>query len=118
MYTEEDEFYVEYQFDLELNRLNKRVADDIMLQVAKSVRTLPIRDGKTQLLGGVCLIGEPTYFMVEYMNESDYYPMLLRLTITDVDTYLDLMNLSKTIKNEPKRIKARNRPTTKRYNKG
>lgn len=118
MYTEEDEFYIEYQFDLELSRLNKRVADDIMLQVAKSVRTLPIRDGKTQLLGGVCLIGEPTYFMVEYMNESDYYPLLLRLTITDVDTYLDLMNLSKTIKNDTKRIKARNRATTKRYNKG
>lgn len=117
MYTEDDEFYIEYQFDVELSKLNKNVANDIMFQVAKSIRTLPIKNSITQLIGGVCLIGEPTYFVVEYMNEKNYYPMMLKLTITDVDTYLDLMNLSKTIKNEPKRIKGRSRIKAKNYNK-
>lgn len=117
MYSEEVSFYIEYWFDVQLNKLDKSVADNIMHQIGKSIRSLPKKNSSSQLIGGVCLIKEPVYFMIEYMNEHNYDTLLLNLTITDVDTYLDLMNLSKTIKNDSKKIKRRRRNTIKVDNK-
>jgi len=119
MSSEEIEWYVEYRFDMEMDKLDKPIADDIARQVYSAIRSnsLPQRDSVSQLLGGVCLIGEPTYFMVEYMNEKNYCIILLNLTITGVDTYLDLMNLSKTLKNDSKNTNRRRRNTVKINNK-
>jgi hypothetical protein len=117
MSTEENEFYVDYWFDVELSRLDGALAKDIMRQLGKIMRTLPEKEDVSQVIGGVSLIGEPVYFMVEYLNERNYEPVLEKLSIVDVDTYLDLMNLSKTIKNDPQTIKRRRRNTTKVYNK-
>jgi len=117
MSTEENEFYVEYWFDVELSKLDSSLANDIMRQMGRTVRTLPKRNYVTQVIGGVSLISEPVYFMIEYINEHNQDTLLLKITITDVDTYLDLMNLSKTIKNDSKTIKRRRRNTVKVYNK-
>lgn len=114
MYTEESSFYIDYKFDIELSKLSEELENDIILQIGKSIRTLPKKDYSHQYIGGVSFIGgEPTYFMIEYLNEQKRELVLLKLTIVDVDVYLDLMNLSKTIKNDSKTIKRRRRNTTK-----
>jgi hypothetical protein len=117
MYTEESSFYIDYKFDIELSKLSEELENDIILQIGKSIRILPKKDSSHQYIGGVSFIGEPVYFMIEYINEYNREAVLLTLTIIDVDVYLDLINLSKTIKNDSKNITRRRRNTVKVDNK-
>jgi hypothetical protein len=117
MYTEETSFYIDYKFDIELSKLSEDLENEIIRQIGKSIKTLPKRNYTTQYIGGVSLIGEPVYFMIEYINEYNREAVLMKLTITDSDTYLDLINISKTIKNDSKNIKRRRRNTVKVDNK-
>lgn len=114
MSTEEIEFYIEYGFDVELVKLNRNVADDILFQMSRVVEKLPKNNKKEQYIGGVSLKdNNPTYFMVEYWNAFSDPVYLMKLYIIDVDDYLDLINLNRTIKNELQRTKKRRRAKIK-----
>jgi hypothetical protein len=104
MYLEKSSFYIERLFDDQLSVLSYRLEADIMRQITSCIESLPKKDFNTQVIGGVSFSEEkPTYFFIEYEKEDFYETTLINLTITDCDTYLDLINLKKTIKYERKR---------------
>ena len=97
-YTEEIEFGMHTDFEKKLRDQPDDVIDDIIEDIAHVLESLPKRDDFTQFIGGVCLLKDPIYYVLEYFNEQEKFPVLVDLHFTDVDEYLDLINESNTIK--------------------
>ena len=54
-------------------------------------------DDLVQYIGGVCNIGEPIFYVIEYYYEEGFYTSILDFHEIDSDEYLDLINKEKTI---------------------
>lgn len=114
MSSEEVEFYFDYRVDAKLNHISVALDKDITEKISKAVveNRLNKTKGVTDVIGGVSFAEkEPIYFMFEYLNEG--YILLCDFHIVEVDTYLDLINLSKAIEYESKKIRKRSRKKVK-----
>jgi len=85
-------------FERKLRSQPDEIIDRIIDDIAEVLESLPKRDDFTQFIGGVCLSADPIYYVLEYFNEQEKFPVLVDLHFTDVDEYLDLINESNTIK--------------------
>jgi hypothetical protein len=86
-------------FALKVRLLPKKEAVDIARQIDDSFETLPITDGWTKKIGGVCNIAEePLYFELEYIYQPDESPAYLDINIIEVDDYLDYVIEKKILK--------------------
>ena len=117
MSLEEIEFYFDFRVDAKLNHVSVALDKDITEKISKAVigNRLNKTDGVTDVIGGVSFVEkEPIYFMLEYLNEE--YILICDFHIVEVDTYLDLINLSKSIEYESKKIRKRSRKKVKSDN--
>lgn len=96
-YTEEIEFGMHPDFEKKLKDQPGSIIDSIIDDIASVLETLPINNDISQFIGGVCLVSNPIYYVLEYFNEEEKFTVLVDLHFTDVDEYLDLINESKTI---------------------
>jgi len=107
-YTEENSnigVSLTQDFHFSLHSLDWDVRVDIMKQLSSVLKWMTVSlDDETYYVGGVSLIMEPFFFVIEYYNDpqSAYTdtPMidLVDILEIDCDQYLDLINESNTIK--------------------
>ena len=71
--------------------------EEILLQMDTYEDLLPIKDGQTQTVGGIVQHDEPLFFELTYIKQPGEMTLFLEINETDCDTYLDYMNLNKTL---------------------
>ena len=92
-----DEHFIEL---LEQLPLKKRI--DILYQISTIVDDIDEVNGWTQVIAGVCTRGEPMYFLLELLKQTNEKPTLLDIYLLDVDEFLDHYLESNTINNYDK----------------
>jgi hypothetical protein len=92
-------------FHFTLHTFDWDIRVDIMKQLSSVLEWMTVSlDGETYYVGGVSLVKEPFFFVIEYYNDplTAYTdtPMidLVDILEIDCDQYLDLINESNTIK--------------------
>ena len=92
-------------FHFTLHTFDWDICVDIMKQLSSVLEWMTVSlDGETYYVGGVSLVKEPFFFVIEYYNDplTAYTdtPMidLVDILEIDCDQYLDLINESNTIK--------------------
>ena len=92
-------------FHFTLHTFDWDIRVDIMKQLSSVLEWMTVSlDDETYYVGGVSLVGEPFFFVIEYYNDplTAYTdtPMidLVDILEIDCDQYLDLINESNTIK--------------------
>lgn len=107
-YTEESSnvgVLLTQDFHFTLHTFDWDIRVDIMTQLSSVLEWMTVSlDDETYYVGGVSLVKEPFFFVIEYYNDpSTAYtdtPMidLVDILEIDCDQYLDLINESNTIK--------------------
>jgi len=72
-------------------------SDDILTQLVEVTDYLPIEDRWAQQMVGVVKGKSPLFFRIEFLNTAGELPLLLDFESIDSDTYLDYVNLNKSI---------------------
>ena len=86
-------------FAIKVRLLPNKEAVDIASQIDYNFERLPLTDGWTEKIGGVCNVNEePLYFEVEYIHQPDESPAYLDMQIIELDDYLDYVIEKKILK--------------------
>ena len=88
-----DDFFID-----ELVLLPYNVGLDIMMQIGKSSKHLPVKENWSQLVGGVTKGEDTFYFELEYIKPDKDHIIYLNIYPIDCDRYLDYINLNKYLK--------------------
>tara|TARA_R110000787_G_scaffold29793_1_gene80585 strand:- start:819 stop:1202 length:384 start_codon:yes stop_codon:yes gene_type:complete len=110
-YTEEIEKRLEdnyYHYELEelvlqqLEDMPSEYSIPIAIMLEDNVNTLPIIDEYTQILGGVLKLDVPFFFEIEFIHETNDYPIFIKINEINSDKFLDYMLEEQILKsNEP-----------------
>ena len=74
----------------------------IAMLLEQNVNSLPMMDDYTQILGGVLKLKIPFFFEVEFIHETNEFPIFIEINEIDSDAYLDYMLDKQILKsNEP-----------------
>ncbi len=98
-YLEDD--WVDYEINgsmfMALAEFEKNQTEEILLQMDTFEGCLPVRNGQTQMVGGIVREGEPMFFELTYMKQEGEVTLFLEISETDCDTYLDYINDKKIL---------------------
>ena len=98
-YTKDD--WVEYEIDgsmfIALAELDKEQTEEVLLQMDTYEECLPVKNAQTQTVGGIISHETPFFFELTYMKQEGEMTIFLEIAQTDCDTYLDYINLNKTL---------------------
>lgn len=83
-------------FEYKVRSYSVEVHSDIIDNVLYSIELFSDND-MVQYIGGVCNIGEPMFYVIEYYHEEGFYTSILDFHEIECDEYLDLINEEKTI---------------------
>jgi hypothetical protein len=72
--------------------------EEILLQMDTYEDLLPIKEGQTQMVGGIVEHEEPLFFELTYIKQPGEMTLFLEINETDCDTYLDYILEKKTLK--------------------
>ncbi len=98
-YTKDDwsEYEINGSMFMALAEYTEEQTDEILLQMDTYEDLLPIKEAQTQMIGGIVQHDEPLFFELTYIKQPGEMTLFLEINETDCDTYLDYMNLNKTL---------------------
>tara|TARA_R110000803_G_scaffold47129_4_gene98552 strand:+ start:20 stop:364 length:345 start_codon:yes stop_codon:yes gene_type:complete len=108
-YTGDDYFYeIEEDFLKELEGLHPKYGssiikhlDGIVQEIAEDkILTGNIYEDEAGMVAGVVGDDEPLFYIVEFINYKNVWPLFHKLNVIESDQYLDYINLQKKIEDE------------------
>lgn len=99
-YTRENEYYeVDDYFVQKIRELPPKLGLDIAKQIDREIQILPEVNGWSQRIAGVSnSLGNPFFFVIEYLKQIEEKPVFLDCEEVDADEYLDYYIEQKVIK--------------------
>ena len=95
---DDNPYYMFHWFYKELIEYTMEDASVIISQILAVMDFLPQKEGHSQDVAGVIKKDEPIFFVIEYVKQENELPILVDLTVIELDEYLDYIVDKKSIK--------------------